>query len=483
MGRISRAQAHDHILFHMSIDKGAKMGTVNLNGVLMKMPASVKPENKQLSDPLLSIELKPVHYFECDNWINCQQLAAFKFKKPCPTVAWQPAFCDSGYPPCEHRGKLVSTSAGIIYCTWEDETFYLPYFKNPSDDVRKTLYIISDVRSDSLALVSLTKQQTNEILGPNVTNVGFKCSAPKFIALEGFEWTAIYNTNLTEESCNTTSFETLESYNENFNCPISNDGSPTRPTLPEQIPREKIKFETILLVGANTERIRKQDVILIFEFCENGNVLEFIRARRETFVDQFNLCESSNVYNVDSAMVEYENCVWRKFCSEDLIRWGIEIATGMDFIASKNVYHGDLAARNILLTHHLVAKVGDFGLAKDLKDYALYVQGMNCPLPLKWMSLESLRDLEFSIQSDVWSFGITMWEIFSLGSKPYPGVEWNFQAWKRLQDGERMDRPSHATQSIHDILLKCWETLPQDRPTFSELKQMFKCELDELPTC
>ncbi|CAG7820097.1 unnamed protein product [Allacma fusca] len=268
-----------------------------------------------------------------------------------------------------------------------------------------------------------------------------------------------------------------------------------------EIPTKKIKFEPKLLallselkimsfvgkhdnivelVGANTERIKKQVVYLIYEFCENGNVSEYIRARREVFVDKFpgNTNESQNI---DSTTVEYENCVSRRLCSEDFIRWAIEVATGMDFIASKNVYHGDLAARNILLTRHLVAKVGDFGLAKDLKDYALYVQRINCPLPLKWMSIESLRDLEFSIQSDVWSFGVTMWEIFSLGSKPYPGVEWNFQAWKRLQDGERMARPSHATQSIHDILLKCWETLPQDRPTFFELKQMFKCELDKLP--
>ncbi|CAG7785338.1 unnamed protein product [Allacma fusca] len=181
------------------------------------------------------------------------------------------------------------------------------------------------------------------------------------------------------------------------------------------------------LVGANTERIRKQDVFLIFEFCENGNVLEYILARREYFVDQFNLSESSkHVQNIKSTTVEYENGISRRLCSGDLIQWAIEIATGMDFIALKNVYHGDLAARNILLTRHLVAKVGDFGLAKELKDYSLYVQRMNCPLPLKWM-------------------------------------------------------PSHATQPLYDILLKCWESQPQDRPSFSDLMQMFQHELDKLP--
>ncbi|CAG7734537.1 unnamed protein product [Allacma fusca] len=173
-----------------------------------------------------------------------------------------------------------------------------------------------------------------------------------------------------------------------------------------EVPRNKIKFEPTLLallselkimsfvgkhanivelVGANTERIRKQDVFLIYEFCENGNVLEYIRTRREDFVDQFSLCENANgAHNIVSE-VEYENGISRKLCSEQFVQWAIEIATGMDFIASKNVYHGDLAARNILLTRGLIAKVGDFGLAKDLKDYALYVQRMNCPLPLKWI--------------------------------------------------------------------------------------------------
>ncbi|CAG7732862.1 unnamed protein product [Allacma fusca] len=232
------------------------------------------------------------------------------------------------------------------------------------------------------------------------------------------------------------------------------------------------------LIGANTERLKKKEVLLIFEFCENGNVLTYIRENRSVFVNQ--LTDDLEGYRLVNSTVEYENKVCTKMSSEDLIRWAKEIATGMDFIASKNVYHGDLAARNILLSHSLVAKVGDFGLAKELKDYSLYVQRAECPLPLKWMSIESLRDLEFSIQSDVWSYGITLWELFSLGSTPYPGVEWNFQSWKRLWDGERMDRPAGANQSIYDIIKECWKTEPKDRPSFDELNEMFTIELGKL---
>ena len=135
------------------------------------------------------------------------------------------------------------------------------------------------------------------------------------------------------------------------------------------------------------------------------------------------------------------------------------------------VYHGDLAARNILLTEDLTAKVGDFGLSRqlDMEKYNCYVQKkevcgtrlgllssacnflelvFQCPLPLKWMAIESLRDLTFSIHSDVWSYGVTLWELFTLGATPYPGVDWNFESWKLLREGKRLDRPDYASQTV-----------------------------------
>ena len=95
----------------------------------------------------------------------------------------------------------------------------------------------------------------------------------------------------------------------------------------------------------------------------------------------------------------------------------------MEYLATKKVMHGDLACRNILLAADNVIKICDFGLAKDIYKNNTYHKKSDGPLPVKWMAIESIRDRVFSTESDVWAFGIVLWEMFSLGKTPYPGID------------------------------------------------------------
>ncbi|KAG0721081.1 Vascular endothelial growth factor receptor 3 [Chionoecetes opilio] len=138
----------------------------------------------------------------------------------------------------------------------------------------------------------------------------------------------------------------------------------------------------------------------------------------------------------------------RPLTSRDLLCWAFQVARGMDFLAYRKVLHGDLAARNVLLTDGSLVKISDFGLAKDIYKYNNYKKDKNSPLPVKWMSVEALRDGIFSTQSDIWAYGVVLWEIFSLGQCPFPGVSVDEGFITALENGHRMDRPKYSTRAL-----------------------------------
>uniref|UniRef100_UPI003AAA5F97 platelet-derived growth factor receptor beta-like n=1 Tax=Centroberyx gerrardi TaxID=166262 RepID=UPI003AAA5F97 len=154
---------------------------------------------------------------------------------------------------------------------------------------------------------------------------------------------------------------------------------------------------------------------------------------------------------------------------QDLLGFSYQAAQAMDFLSSRNCVHRDLAARNILVSEGKLVKICDFGLARDVLKDQDYVAKGNAFLPVKWMAPESIFQNIYSIQSDVWSYGVLLWEIFSLGGSPYPDLPLNQEFYSALKRGYRMPRPDHATYNIYEVMKQCWEEKSESRPSFSSL--------------
>ncbi|NWQ89078.1 FLT3 kinase, partial [Burhinus bistriatus] len=176
-------------------------------------------------------------------------------------------------------------------------------------------------------------------------------------------------------------------------------------------------------------------------------------------------------------MVEEED--FNVLTFEDLLCFSYQVAKGMEFLESKSCIHRDLAARNILVTHGKAVKICDFGLARDVVNDSNYIVRGNARLPVKWMAPESLFERTYTIKSDVWSYGILLWEIFSLGVNPYPGIQVDTNFYKLIQSGFKMDRPYYATKDVYRVMQSCWALDSRKRPSFSWLVSSLACQLAE----
>ncbi|XP_043839236.1 fibroblast growth factor receptor 1 isoform X6 [Dromiciops gliroides] len=206
----------------------------------------------------------------------------------------------------------------------------------------------------------------------------------------------------------------------------------------------------INLLGACTQ---DGPLYVIVEYASKGNLREYLQARRPPGLEY--------CYNPSHAPEE-------QLSSKDLVSCAYQVARGMEYLASKKCIHRDLAARNVLVTEDNVMKIADFGLARDIHHIDYYKKTTNGRLPVKWMAPEALFDRIYTHQSDVWSFGVLLWEIFTLGGSPYPGVPVE-ELFKLLKEGHRMDKPSNCTNELYMMMRDCWHAIPSQRPTFKQL--------------
>ncbi|KAL1023295.1 hypothetical protein UPYG_G00038820 [Umbra pygmaea] len=186
---------------------------------------------------------------------------------------------------------------------------------------------------------------------------------------------------------------------------------------------------------------------IITELMAKGNLVNFLRTRGRSVIS-----------------------------TGQLLRFALDVCEGMEYLESKRLVHRDLAGRNILLSIEHVAKISDFGLTKmDCK------ASDNAKLPIKWTAPEALRNEKFSTWSDIWSYGVLLWEIFSYGRQPYPTMSLK-EVKEEVLQGYRMGAPEKCPPSVYALIMSCWEAEPKKRPSFHKLQERLETELTNYST-
>ncbi|XP_011647332.1 uncharacterized protein LOC105433628 [Pogonomyrmex barbatus] len=152
-----------------------------------------------------------------------------------------------------------------------------------------------------------------------------------------------------------------------------------------------------------------------------------------------------------------------------LLLYIFQLSTALSYLESKKFVHRDIAARNVLVSSHSCVKLADFGLSRWVEDQSYYTAS-KCKLPIKWMAPESINFRRFTTSSDVWMFGVCMWEILMLGVKPFQGVK-NNEVIRKLENGERLALPNHCPPRLYSLMSQCWSYEPSKRPTFKEIRE------------
>ncbi|XP_048362811.1 proto-oncogene tyrosine-protein kinase receptor Ret [Sphaerodactylus townsendi] len=216
----------------------------------------------------------------------------------------------------------------------------------------------------------------------------------------------------------------------------------------------------IKLYGACTQ---DGPLYLIVEYAKYGSLRSFLRESRKVGPSYMGSDANRNSSYLD-------NPDERALTMGDLISFAWQISRGMQYLAEMKLVHRDLAARNVLVAEGRKMKISDFGLSRDVYEEDSYVKRSKGRIPVKWMAIESLFDHIYTTQSDVWSFGVLLWEIVTLGGNPYPGIAPE-RLFNLLKTGYRMEKPENCSEEMYNLMLRCWKQEPDKRPTFAEISK------------
>ncbi|XP_031570590.1 fibroblast growth factor receptor 2-like [Actinia tenebrosa] len=206
------------------------------------------------------------------------------------------------------------------------------------------------------------------------------------------------------------------------------------------------------LIGSCVE---EEKLFVIVEFARNGSLFEFLRKARTQPEEK----------------LEFElNYVNR-------LKIALDVAKGMTHLAKRRCVHRDLAARNVLLADDFVAKVADFGLSRDIYETGEYEKTTVGKLPTRWMAIESLELRRFTLESDVWSFGVLLWEIETKGLMPHGAISFT-ELLKQQKKGYRLEQPEGTPDELYRVMQMCWQANPKQRPTFDQICNTLKAMLN-----
>uniref|UniRef100_A0A8C4XAJ0 Platelet-derived growth factor receptor alpha n=1 Tax=Erpetoichthys calabaricus TaxID=27687 RepID=A0A8C4XAJ0_ERPCA len=253
---------------------------------------------------------------------------------------------------------------------------------------------------------------------------------------------------------------------------------------------EKVKKDLDIFGINPADESTRSYVILSFE--NKGDYMDMKQADATQYVPMLEMKESSKYSDIQRSNYDHPPSHKHKSLTEtevnnllsddnsegltlmDLLSFTYQVARGMEFLASKNCVHRDLAARNVLLSQGKIVKICDFGLARDIMHDNNYVSKGSTFLPVKWMAPESIFDNLYTTLSDVWSYGILLWEIFSLGGTPYPGMVVDSSFYNKIKT-----LSLHSVVYRYEMMMKCWNSEPEKRPSFKCLRDTLESLLPD----